>query len=71
MLQPLPPLTNRRGSGLVVWDSGTPAPPLAARPNDAGDDPNDVPVLRSKPLGPGPSRASFIIHLVCGCAVMR
>ncbi|MEV4257779.1 hypothetical protein AB0J52_31855, partial [Spirillospora sp. NPDC049652] len=38
----LPALTRypHAGSGLVIWDSGTPAPPLTNTPNTAGSDPH-------------------------------
>lgn len=38
----LPALTRfpATGSGLVIWDSGTPAPPLSDTPNTAGADPH-------------------------------
>jgi len=36
-----------KGSGLVVWDFGTPTPPASETPNRAGEDPHgklaDVP----------------------------
>ena len=31
---------GRRGSTYVMWDFGTPAPPLTNQPNRAGDDPH-------------------------------
>jgi hypothetical protein len=30
-----------KGSAIVMWDSGTPAPPITNTPNRAGDDPHD------------------------------
>ncbi|WP_067474066.1 hypothetical protein [Actinomadura hibisca] len=38
----LRPLTRfpHAGSGLVIWDSGTPAPPITNTPNTAGKDPH-------------------------------
>ncbi|MFN8036152.1 MAG: hypothetical protein U0V73_09490 [Acidimicrobiia bacterium] len=45
-IDPMPSLPHD-GSGLVVWDFGTPAPPTTNTPNRAGDDPHgklaDVP----------------------------
>jgi hypothetical protein len=45
-IDPLPSLPHH-GSGLVVWDFGTPTPPPSETPNRAGDDPHgklaDVP----------------------------
>jgi len=38
-IDPLPSLPHR-GSGLVVWDFGTPTPPASETPNRAGDDPH-------------------------------
>lgn len=38
-IDPLPSLPHR-GSGLVIWDFGTPTPPAAELPNRAGDDPH-------------------------------
>jgi hypothetical protein len=41
--QLIPPLGRHpfRGSAIVMWDSGTPAPPITNTPNRAGDDPHD------------------------------
>lgn len=38
-IDPLPSLPHK-GSGLVVWDFGTPTPPPAELPNRAGEDPH-------------------------------
>jgi hypothetical protein len=42
-LQLIPPLRRfpSKGSAIVFWDSGTPAPPITNTPNRAGDDPHD------------------------------
>jgi hypothetical protein len=41
--QLLPPIGSfpYKGSAIVMWDSGTPAPPITNTPNRAGDDPHD------------------------------
>jgi hypothetical protein len=41
--QLIPPLGRHpfKGSAIVMWDSGTPAPPITNTPNRAGDDPHD------------------------------
>jgi hypothetical protein len=41
--QLIPPIRRfpSKGSAIVFWDSGTPAPPITNTPNRAGDDPHD------------------------------
>jgi hypothetical protein len=41
--QLIPPIGRfpYKGSAIVMWDSGTPAPPITNTPNRAGDDPHD------------------------------
>ncbi|HEV7762395.1 MAG TPA: hypothetical protein VGO78_25475 [Acidimicrobiales bacterium] len=41
-LRPVRRLPDRRGSYLVVWDFGTPTPPVENLPNRAGDDPHGM-----------------------------